>query len=52
MNKYLASTVCNIEQKTLYQVEADSKEEALENFDEGEIISIDYEPKGYVVEVC
>lgn len=52
MSKYLVSTVRDVEQQTLYEVEADSEEEALDNFYEGEIINVDYDSTGdeYAIE--
>lgn len=46
MSTYYVTTVRDVEEQTVWQVEADSEEEAVEIYDEGEVVSVDYEPTG------
>ena len=46
MSKYLVTTVRNMIRYTSYIVEADSQEEAEENYDEGELSDEWYESSG------
>ena len=46
MSKYLVTTVRDMIRYTSYIVEADSQEEAKENYDEGELSDEWYEPSG------